>query len=449
MVREASWTKWGGRWCPRFFLLGVTLSCTDQDVQSPVEPEAPTAATDATVCDTICVLVSGVEPFRLARTHPDSSGKVLLAAVRVLGGVGGSVSLLLDAPDEFWDSAPASARLAVTVNGNRQHVPLLALAGEHVVHRFASSGAVAEITLELQRELPEAPKAALQLVLRVTNGHVADARRPWMALPRGPSFTVTASVDSACPFNAPGTWCGVAVGIAPFHQGTVWTSTGFQSAPGNGVSSTIRITFSTQVRDFRVSVYDPNLDNNRVVAYDSSGVVIGSVTVPGDHTPGQQPPTIYPVLIEVAGIRAVDLIPDTGEYIAYDGASFVPVCDSTVSAIIAEYQQFQVNLQPSCADFANAGGTTNFSWERLNGGFTNGNPHEPWGMVRQGLTTGLEATRTNYNRGGILLTSGYRCPHGNSAVGGDSTSFHMHGRAADMYSADHGGRTGPGKSSTD
>jgi len=58
-------------------------------------------------------------------------------------------------------------------------------------------------------------------------------------------------------------------------------------------------------------------------------------------------------------------------------------------------------------------------------------------MVTSGLTNGLEATRTNYNRGGILLTSGYRCPDGNAAAGGVATSLHMHGRAADMYSAAH------------
>lgn len=79
-------------------------------------------------------------------------------------------------------------------------------------------------------------------------------------------------------------------------------------------------------------------------------------------------------------------------------------CDGTVTTIISEYQQYHVNLQPMCGDFATDGGTTNFSWERLNGGFTDGNPHRPWGMIRQGLLNGLEATRTIYNRGGILLT---------------------------------------------
>lgn len=116
---------------------------------------------------------------------------------------------------------------------------------------------------------------------------------------------------------------------------------------------------------------------------------------------------------------------------------FVVACHDTVSAIIDEYVTFQVNPQPTCADFATEGGTANFSWSELNGGWAQGNPHQPWGMVVQGLPNGLEATRTNYNRGEILLTSGYRCPHGNAAVGGVANSFHMHGRAADMYSADH------------
>lgn len=50
---------------------------------------------------------------------------------------------------------------------------------------------------------------------------------------------------------------------------------------------------------------------------------------------------------------------------------------------------------------------------------------------------GLEATRANYNRGGIRLSSGYRCPHGNWNVSGAAQSLHMHGRAADMKSSDH------------
>jgi len=128
----------------------------------------------------------------------------------------------------------------------------------------------------------------------------------------------------------------------------------------------------------------------------------------------------------------------TGPYTLTDSArvSFV-ACDPEVEIMIGEYQTYQVNLQPTCPDFTNTGGSTHFSWSELNGGFSNGNPHNPWGMVKSALTTGLEATRTNYNRGGISLSSGYRCPHGNNNVGGVPHSWHMHGRAADMYSSEH------------
>ncbi len=113
-------------------------------------------------------------------------------------------------------------------------------------------------------------------------------------------------------------------------------------------------------------------------------------------------------------------------------------CGDERDDIIREYTFYGVSsLSPSCLNFASSGGSGNFSWSELNGGFTNGNPHNPWGIVTSGLVTGLEATRTNYNRGGILLTSGYRCPHGNNSVGGATQSYHMHGRAGDMYSEDH------------
>jgi hypothetical protein len=94
-------------------------------------------------------------------------------------------------------------------------------------------------------------------------------------------------------------------------------------------------------------------------------------------------------------------------------------------------------FRPTCADFKSSGGSTNFTWTELNGGFSNGNPHNPWGIVNSSLTTGLQATRANYDRGGIRLTSAYRCPEGNQAVGGVANSSHTYGRAADMYSSSH------------
>jgi len=121
-----------------------------------------------------------------------------------------------------------------------------------------------------------------------------------------------------------------------------------------------------------------------------------------------------------------------------DGGSPSPdSCGDERDTMIAEYATRRVNFRPYCVSFSNGGGSANFSWSELNGGFQQGNPHNPWGIIRPALTGGLEATRANYNRGGIRLTSGYRCPHGNSQADGAPQSLHMHGRAADMYSNDH------------
>jgi len=111
-------------------------------------------------------------------------------------------------------------------------------------------------------------------------------------------------------------------------------------------------------------------------------------------------------------------------------------CGGTRDIMISEYIEFAVNWIPSCEDFATSGGSAHFSWSALNGGFAQGNPHDPWGVVRQVLMDNLEQTRTNYNRGEIRLSGAYRCPHGNYNVSGAAQSRHMKGLAADMYSRD-------------
>jgi hypothetical protein len=136
----------------------------------------------------------------------------------------------------------------------------------------------------------------------------------------------------------------------------------------------------------------------------------------------------------VAAGNALESSPFSSAWVFTNG---VIQCGDERDIILQEYIDYHVNLRPTCTDFASSGGTAHFTWRELNGGFQAGNPHHPWGLVSQGLTDALEATRTNYNRGGIRLTSGYRCPHGNARVSGAPRSFHMHGRAADMYSANH------------
>lgn len=112
-----------------------------------------------------------------------------------------------------------------------------------------------------------------------------------------------------------------------------------------------------------------------------------------------------------------------------------------VDEIYREYRddRYGSNIRPECEDFSDSGDSMHFTWSQLNGGFTDGNPHSSWGMVAQRLKNALDHIASNYaNFDGILLISGYRCPHGNQNVGGVPHSYHTHGTAADLLRAGWG-----------
>ena len=88
-----------------------------------------------------------------------------------------------------------------------------------------------------------------------------------------------------------------------------------------------------------------------------------------------------------------------------------------------------------CTRFQSSGGTANFTWEELNGGWAGGNEsrHSPYGFVTETLQANLQSTRDAYGAP-ILITSGYRCPNGNSSLPDSSpTSNHMEDMAVDMW----------------
>ena len=116
-----------------------------------------------------------------------------------------------------------------------------------------------------------------------------------------------------------------------------------------------------------------------------------------------------------------------------DGNSGLTFCgpDSERNVLAAEYNDPE--LWP-CTKFQSSGGTTNFTWRELNGGWAGGNEsrHRPFGYISGTLKIRLQATRDSYGAP-IVLSSGYRCPNGNASIPGASlTSNHTKGMAVDM-----------------
>lgn len=123
------------------------------------------------------------------------------------------------------------------------------------------------------------------------------------------------------------------------------------------------------------------------------------------------------------------------------------LCDDEQRRIADEYRKASWvvgRAAPACDDIErNGSGTKHFSWAELNGWFQQGNPHTEYGWVQEGLKTSIEDLRAKWGgsalriakgySAGLVLSSGYRCPHGNASVPDASvSSFHMEGRAVDI-----------------
>jgi uncharacterized protein YcbK (DUF882 family) len=63
-----------------------------------------------------------------------------------------------------------------------------------------------------------------------------------------------------------------------------------------------------------------------------------------------------------------------------------------------------------------------------------GSGHMPYSAFQLFMWNELEDVRSEFDNEPIIIDSGYRCPHGNAAVGGAGQSRHMWGDAVDMHS---------------
>jgi hypothetical protein len=96
---------------------------------------------------------------------------------------------------------------------------------------------------------------------------------------------------------------------------------------------------------------------------------------------------------------------------------------------ISEYHTYGVGFIPFCSAFSTGGSSQHFSWEE----WTVSGYHQPWAIAAPDMFTHLEDTRSNYDRGALLITSAYRCPHKNASLpGAAQNSRHQYGDAVDL-----------------
>jgi hypothetical protein len=95
--------------------------------------------------------------------------------------------------------------------------------------------------------------------------------------------------------------------------------------------------------------------------------------------------------------------------------------------IIPQYFVYGASWTPSCSDFTQQSTSQYFTFSELNGGDFN------WAILRASLLSGIDSTRINYGAA-LSVSSGYRNPSRNFAIGGATNSPHIYGEAIDLHS---------------
>ncbi|MFN8062928.1 MAG: D-Ala-D-Ala carboxypeptidase family metallohydrolase [Vicinamibacterales bacterium] len=103
--------------------------------------------------------------------------------------------------------------------------------------------------------------------------------------------------------------------------------------------------------------------------------------------------------------------------------------------VLREYGQYNVPWAPQCSEFTRSGGSAHFGWGEWSQDAGN-HSYGPLALAK--IWDQLENWRAEYNRGRMIMTSGYRCPHVNANTPGSAPdSRHQYGDAADVVSGDH------------
>ena len=149
------------------------------------------------------------------------------------------------------------------------------------------------------------------------------------AAPAPPGFSSDASTSTKpascdpCDVTGPGTFCGIDVDITPYVTGGPFG--GFQSVAGTGFQDPITITLSQPITWVSVQILDPDYPDF-IQVYDASGAMTGQVQFVSDGTPNVL--TNSTSGLGGAAIKSLKLVPDSRDYVAYDGLQVIPAgCD--------------------------------------------------------------------------------------------------------------------------
>jgi murein DD-endopeptidase MepM/ murein hydrolase activator NlpD len=303
--------------CP----LGLALFACAQDTPNGILPTGPTLplTSAAMQCNTECPITTDVRPFQASRSSPDSlSGRIFLAEVVLSGTRGSTVSLELVGSQNLMSALPPDLRIVVAADGEEQALSMPDLLKARTIYRFQSTSTV-HIQYLLTRGAPQSiPIGQIRLTQHTHSADIVSSNRRWIRQPQ--SFLAQTNITSGCAIAAAfSNVCGINVAVNPFAPPSTFEGT-FQSNPGTGASSAIGITFSAAVPSVTVTVYDPTFPGNSAQAFDSAGVLLGTVDFVGTGTPGFDVPDTKTLTFD--GIRRVVLIPAQNDYVSYD-ASFV------------------------------------------------------------------------------------------------------------------------------
>jgi hypothetical protein len=304
-------------------MLSAAFGCGDS-LQDPSTISEPAGKSQGEACSQVCILIDDATAFDFAGMKGDTSANVHIASVKVAGGEGGDVVLQLSGDEAALNAIPDAEALIVTINGNTQRFSLQSLRSPMVILTFTPKSST-QLDYALSRHMTAPLRGAIRLEQRLEGGSVAEASRQWI---RGaaltPALTSLNSAMATCLITSSSTACGsdpvTTATASPYSQGSAWGPNTFSSKNFSDASDVITISFSGPVREFHITVLDPDYAGNRIIAYDELGGVVASADVPGDGRPGVL--TTYSTILLGEGIRTVRLIPAPLDYVAYSDAYF-------------------------------------------------------------------------------------------------------------------------------